>query len=80
MPHIEQPNSREEDHRLFEQQDGSELMITGFVFFGMGAVLSIFNFSDLRQGTHLMLAYSGALLAIGLVLIAIGTFKRSKNA
>jgi len=80
MPHIEQSNSREEDHRLFEQQNGSEFMIVGFIIFGMGALLSIFNFSDLRQGTHLMLAYTGALIVIGLALIAYGEYRRSTNA
>lgn len=80
MPHIEHPNSREEDDRLFEQQNGSEFMIVGFIIFGMGAMLSIFNFSDLRQGTHLMLAYTGILIVIGLVLIAYGEYRRSTNA
>ena len=80
MPHIEHANSREEDDRLFEQQDGSEFMIVGFIIFGMGAMLSIFNFSDLRQGTHLMLAYTGILIVIGLVLIAYGEYRRSTNA
>lgn len=79
MPHIEYPNSKEEEYRLFEQQDGSEFMIVGFVIFGMGAMLSIFNFSDLRQGTHLMLAYTGILIVIGLVLIAYGEYRRSTN-
>jgi len=55
-------------------------MIVGFIIFGMGALLSIFNFSDLRQGTHLMLAYTGALIVIGLVLIAYGEYRRSTNA
>ena len=80
MPHIEQSNSREEDHRLFEQQNGSEFMIVGFIIFGMGALLSIFNFSDIRQGTHLMLAYTSALIVIGLALIAYGEYRRSTNA
>jgi len=80
MPHIEQSNSREEDHRLFEQQNGSEFMIVGFIIFGMGALLSIFNFSDLRQGTHLMLAYTSSLIVIGLALIAYGEYRRSTNA
>ncbi len=80
MPHIEQPNSREEEDRLFEQQNGSEFMIVGFIIFGVGAMLSIFNFSDLRQGTHLMLAYTGILIVLGLVLIAYGEYRRSTNA
>ena len=80
MPHIERSNSREEDHRLFEQQNGSEFMIVGFIIFGMGALLSIFNFSDLRQGTHLMLAYTSSLIVIGLALIAYGEYRRSTNA
>jgi hypothetical protein len=80
MPHIEYPNSKEEDSRLFEQQSGSEFMIVGFIIFGMGAMLSIFNFSDLRQGTHLMLTYTGILIVIGLVLIAYGEYRRSTNA
>jgi hypothetical protein len=80
MPHIEYPNSREEDYRLFEQQDGSEFMIIGCIIFAAGAALSIFNFSDLRQGTRLMLAYTSILIVIGLVLIAFGEYKRSTNA
>jgi hypothetical protein len=80
MPHIEYPNSKEEEYRLFEQQDGSDFMIIGFIIFAVGASLSIFNFSDLRQGTHLMLAYTSTLIVIGLVLIAVGEYKRSTNA
>jgi hypothetical protein len=80
MPHIERVNSKEEEYRLFEQQDGSDWMIVGFVIFGMGAMLSIFNFSDLRQGTHLMLAYTGILIVVGLALVAVGEYKRSTNA
>lgn len=80
MAHIERANSQEEEHLLVEQRTGSQLMITGTIFFGMGALLSIFDFSDWRQGTHLMLYYSGALLLIGLALISIGTYKRSFNA
>ncbi len=80
MAHIERANSQEEQHLLVEQRTGSQLMITGTIFFGMGALLSIFDYSDWRQGTHLMLYYSGALLFIGVVLIAIGMYKRSYNA
>jgi hypothetical protein len=80
MPHIEHPNSREEDDRLFEQQNGSEFMIVGFIIFGVGCMLSIFNFSDLRQGTHLMLAYTSTLIVIGLALVAYGEYRRSTNA
>jgi hypothetical protein len=80
MPHIERVNSKEEQSRLFEQQDGSDWMIVGFVIFGMGAMLSIYNFSDLRQGTHLMLAYTGILIVVGLALVAVGEYKRSTNA
>ena len=80
MPHIEQAHSREEDDRLFEQQNGSEFMIVGFIIFGMGAILSIFNFSDLRQGTHLMLVYTSTLIVTGLALIAYGEYRRSTNA
>jgi hypothetical protein len=80
MAHIERPNSEQEEHLLIEQRTGSQLMITGTIFFGMGALLSIFMFSDWRQGTRLMLYYSGTLLLIGLVLISIGMYKRSSNA
>ena len=80
MAHIEQSNSQEEEHLLLEQRTGSQFLIVGAVFLGMGIVLSIFDFSDLRQGTHLMVMYSGALLLIGLVLMAIGQYKRSYNA
>lgn len=79
MPHIEQVNSQEEQNRLVDQQSGSEWMITGCIFFIVGATLSIFNFSDLRQGTFVMIAYTSALIVIGLVLIAIGEYKRSNN-
>lgn len=80
MPHIEYPNSKEEDSRLVEQQDGSEFMTVGFVVFGMGVILSIFTFSDFRQGTYLMLAYTGILIVVGLMLIAFGEYRRSTNA
>jgi hypothetical protein len=79
MPHIEYANSQEEQDRLLEQQDGSEILITGMMFFGMGVVLSIFNFSDLRQGTYTMVIYTSALIVIGLILVAIGKYKRSYN-
>ncbi len=80
MAHVGRPNSQEEEHLLIEQRTGSQLMITGTIFFGMGTLLSIFDFSDWRQGTHLMLFYSGILLLIGLVLISVGIYKRSFNA
>jgi hypothetical protein len=80
MAHIERANSQEEEHLLVEQRTGSQVMIAGTIFFGMGTLLSIFDFSDWRQGTHLMLYYSGTLLFIGVVLIAIGMYKRSYNA
>ncbi len=80
MAHIERANSQEEEHLLIEQRTGSQLLITGAVFFGMGTLLSIFDFSDWRQGTHLMLIYSGTLLFIGLLLMGIGQYKRSYNA
>lgn len=80
MAHIERANSQEEEHLLLEQRTGSQFLIVGAVFCGMGVLLSIFDFSDLRQGTHLMLMYSGTLLLIGLVLMAIGQYKRSYNA
>lgn len=80
MAHIGQSNSQEEEHLLIEQRTGSQLMITGTIFFGIGMLMSIFTFSDWRQGTHLMLFYSGTLLFIGLVLISFGMYKRSFNA
>lgn len=80
MAHIERTNSQEEEHLLVEQRTGSQLLISGTIFFGMGMLLSIFVFSDWRQGTNLMLIYSGSLLFIGLVLMAIGQYKRSFNA
>jgi FtsH-binding integral membrane protein len=80
MPHIERPNSREEEHRIFEQQDGSEWMIIGAIITAVGFIVSIFNFSDLRQGTHLMIAYSSSLIFVGLVLVGYGEYKRSYNA
>ncbi len=80
MPHIEQANSQEEQDRLLEQQDGSEILIAGMMFFGMGLLLSIFDFSDLRQGTDTMIVYTGCLLLIGVALAAVGEYKRSYNA
>jgi FtsH-binding integral membrane protein len=80
MPHIEHPNSREEEYRIFEQQDGSEWMIIGAIIMAVGIIVSIFTFSDLRQGTHLMIAYTTILILIGLVLVGYGEFKRSHNA
>ncbi len=80
MPHIERPNSQEEEFRIFEQQDGSEWMIVGAIVCAVGIIVSVFNFSDLRQGTHTMIVYSSLLILIGLVLVAIGEYKRSYNA
>lgn len=77
MAYLAKLETAQEDARLAEQRTGSQTMVTGFVILGMAIILSIYNFADIREGTHLMLAMSGGLGLIGLVLIAIGEYRRS---
>lgn len=78
MPYLAKLDTAQEDARLREQRIGSQTMILGFVIFGMGIILSMFDFVDVREGTHLMLAISGVLALIGLVLVGIGEFRRAE--
>jgi hypothetical protein len=78
MPYLAKLETAQEDARISQQRTGSQTMIIGFVILGMGAVLGIYTFVDLREGTHLMLTMSGVLGLIGLVLIAIGEYKRAE--
>ncbi len=76
MPYLAKLEQAQEDALLSEQRTGSQTMITGFVILGMAIILSIYNFADIREGTHLMLATSGGLGLIGLVLIGLGEYRR----
>ena len=78
MPYLAKLDIAQEDARLRQQRAGSQTMIVGFVILGMAAILGIYNFVDLREGTHLMLTLSGLLGLTGLVLIAIGEYKRAE--
>ncbi len=78
MPYLAKLDTAEEDARLRQQRIGSQTMILGFVILGMGAVLSIFDFIDHREGTHLMLAVSSVLWIVGLVLVGLGEFRRAE--
>jgi hypothetical protein len=79
MPYLAKLEQAQEDARLRQQRTGSQAMILGFVILGFAAVLGIYNFADLREGTRLMLSMSGGLAFIGLVLIAFGEYKRAES-
>jgi hypothetical protein len=76
MPYLAKLEQAQEDARLYEQRTGSQTMITGFVILGIAIILSVYNFADIREGTHLMLAMSGGLGLVGLILIGIGEHRR----
>jgi hypothetical protein len=78
MPYLAKLDVAQEDARLRQQRTGSQTMIVGFVILGMATILGIYNFVDLREGTHLMLALSGFLGLTGLILIGIGEYKRAE--
>ncbi len=78
MPYLANLEQAQEDARLQEQRVGSQTMILGFVILGMAAILGIYVFVDIREGTHLMLAVSGTLGLIGLILIGYGEHKRAE--
>jgi hypothetical protein len=78
MPYLANLEQAQEDAQLRQQRTGSQTMVLGFVILGMAAILGIYNFVDVREGTHLMLSMSGGLGFIGLVLIAIGEYKRAE--
>ncbi len=78
MPYLAKLETAQEDERLQQQRTGSQMMMLGWVILGMAGILGIYNFVDLREGTHLMLGTSTVLGLIGLVLIAIGEYKRAE--
>ncbi len=78
MAYLAKLETAQEDARLRQQRTGSQTMIVGWVILGMAAILGIYNFVDFTEGTYLMLATSTVLGIIGLVLIAIGEFKRAE--
>lgn len=77
MPYLAKMDAVQEDARLAQESLGSVLMTLGGVILGMAAVLGIYDFADIREGTHLMLTISGGLVIIGLILMAVGEWKRS---
>lgn len=79
MAYLAKLETAQEDQRLQQQRTGSQMMILGFVILGMAGILGIYNFSDIREGTHLMLAVSGALGLIGLALVAFGQYRRTES-
>jgi hypothetical protein len=77
MPYLARVDAVQEDARLAQESLGSVLLTLGGVILGMAAVLGIYDFADIREGTHLMLTISGGLVIIGLILMAVGEWKRS---
>ena len=77
MAHLAKMDTAEEDARLAEESLGAVLMTLGGVILGFSAILGIYDFVDIREGTHLMLSLSSGLAVIGLVLMAAGEWKRS---
>ena len=60
------------------RQLGSDLLMLGWVFLGMCAIGGIFVFQDIREGTHMWLAFEAVFGLIGLVLVAVGTMFRRR--
>ncbi len=79
MAYIEKAGTREEDVRLGDLRWGSVLVATGWTLLGMAVLLSIYMFSDIRQGTSLMLWTVGCMGLLGLALVGIGMSKRGHN-
>ncbi len=80
MPYLERSDQRSEDAHLAELRTGSVWMVTGFIFLGFAALLGIYDFMDVREGSSTMLVTTGILGLIGLALIAYGELRRSHNA
>ena len=77
MPYIVNLEAAQADELIKQQRKGSQTMTVGGVFFVMAMVLGIYTFIDHREGTHLMQALSGIYGLIGLILLAIGEWRRS---
>ena len=77
MAYLAKVDPVQEDARLEQERFGAVLMALGGVILGFAAILGLYNFADIREGTHLMLRMSGGLGFIGLVLLAVGEWKRS---
>ena len=80
MGYLAKLDTAKEDATLEQERLGSVLMTAGGVFLGMALLFGIYNFVDFREGTHLMLAVSGGFAFLGLLLMAIGEWKKKTNA
>lgn len=79
MAYIERLTTDQEDLRLSTLRLGSVFLACGWTLLGMAILLSIYTFSDVRQGTSLMLWLVGLMGSLGLALVAVGEVKRSHN-
>ena len=59
-----------------ERQLGSDLLMLGWVLLGMCAIAGIFVFQDIREGTHMWLAFEAIVGIVGLALVGVGTYLR----
>jgi len=76
MGYLAKPDIKKEDETLEQERLGSVLITVGGVLFMFGLILGIYNFADIREGTHLMLALTGTFALLGLFLMAIGEWKK----
>jgi hypothetical protein len=79
MAHLAKLDLAKEDETLAQERLGSGLITVGGVLLGMAMILGIYNFTDFREGTHLMLAVSGSCGLLGLLLMAIGKWKKNTH-
>lgn len=75
MPHIG-VNVALETRVQHNRQVGSFMLVLGWILMGLNGIAGIFVFQDIREGTHMWLAWSTVVGIISLALIALGTIKR----
>lgn len=79
MGYLVKVDPAKEDATMEQERLGATLITTGGVLLGMALILGIYNFSDIREGTYLMLAISGSCAFLGLFLMAVGEWKKKTN-
>jgi UDP-N-acetylmuramyl pentapeptide phosphotransferase/UDP-N-acetylglucosamine-1-phosphate transferase len=79
MAYLAKLDLAKEDETLAQERLGSVLITVGGVLFVFGIILGIYNFTDFREGTHLMLSLTAGLTLIGLCLMAVGKWKKKTH-
>jgi hypothetical protein len=65
-------NSRSYDARMRAQRRGSIALAVGWTLLVFAMLMGMYVFQDLREGTRLMIAYSGAVAMAGIMAVSYG--------